>query len=826
MKYKLLILTSILIIFKVNAQITFQDHTIIDDTYSTDGALSVYSVDIDGDGDMDVLSASYEDDKIVWYENIDGQGTFGQQQIITNNANGAREVYAIDIDGDGDMDVISASHYTNIEHKVAWYENTDGQGTFGNEQIITTNALGALSVFATDIDGDGANDVISASSYDSKIAWYKNIDGNGNFGAEQIIAINLEQAFAVYATDVDGDGDMDVLASNYQFDIRIVWYENMDGQGNFGPEQLLGKAQTGSTIFAADLDNDNDMDIVCSSSASGNSAWYENIDGLGNFSVAQIISTDPYATSSITAIDFDGDNDVDIVSGYSDGFYNGGQIVWYENIDGLGSFSSEKIVTDISDSSDIFVVDINNDNKVDLVCTSAIDDEVSWYQNLDNQGDFSLELPISVNTNSPRSVYAADIDGDGDKDVLSASYDDDKIAWYENIDGLGNFGQQKIITTSAVYAGSVYAADIDGDGDMDVISASAVDSKVAWYQNIDGQGTFGPQRIISIDFTGTINGGSSVFATDIDGDGDIDVLAGFETGGENNYWFENVDGLGNFIPRAISIYRYQVVSIYAADMDGDNDMDIIIHNDDNAFRLCWFENIDGNGTFNDDWNFIADPNGAKGIYVEDIDNDGDMDVLSASFTDNKIAWHENIDGLGSFESHIISDSEINPNSVYAIDIDNDGDLDVLSTSSYNNTVAWHENIDGLGTFGNEQIITSNTIGIRSVFAADINSDGKNDVLSASEFDNKIAWYENTSTLSIDKYAMGDFSIYPNPTADILYIKTPNYSIEKIELYDIAGKQLKEFDGNEINLTNFKIGIYLLKIFTSSNTVLNSKVIKK
>ncbi len=57
-------------------------------------------------------------------------------------------------------------------------------------------------------------------------------------------------------------------------------------------------------------------------------------------------------------------------------------------------------------------------------------------------------------------------------DVLSASNNDDKIAWYENTDGAGSFGAQQVISTLADRANSVFAADVDGDGDTDVLSAS------------------------------------------------------------------------------------------------------------------------------------------------------------------------------------------------------------------------------------------------------------------------------------------------------------------------------------------------------------------
>jgi hypothetical protein len=79
------------------------------------------------------------------------------------------------------------------------------------------------------------------------------------------------------------------------------------------------------------------------------------------------------------------------------------------------------------------------------------------------------------------------MDGDGDTDVLSASRFDDKIAWYENTDGAGGFGSQQVISTAADSAQSVFAADVDGDGDVDVLSASVNDDEIAWYENRGGQ---------------------------------------------------------------------------------------------------------------------------------------------------------------------------------------------------------------------------------------------------------------------------------------------------------------------------------------------------
>ena len=200
------------------AQTSFSEQKIIaqSDAFSP---TSVFAADLDDDGDQDMLSASFDDDKIAWYEN-DGNGGFGPQRVITTSADGARSVYAADLDGDGDQDMLSAS---SGDDKIAWYEN-DGNGGFGPQQVITTSARGARSVYAADLDGDGDQDVLSASRNGDKIAWYEN-DGNGGFGPQRVITITTDAAFSVYAADLDGDGDQDVLSASSD-DSKIAWYEN------------------------------------------------------------------------------------------------------------------------------------------------------------------------------------------------------------------------------------------------------------------------------------------------------------------------------------------------------------------------------------------------------------------------------------------------------------------------------------------------------------------------------------------------------------------------------------------------------------------------
>lgn len=171
---------------------------------------------MDGDGDMDVLSASYNDDKIAWYEN-DGNQIFLSSHTITTSADGAKDVYALDMDGDGDIDVLSASFNGG---KIAWYEN-DGNENFTSHIIADADEY--ILVFADDLDNDGDIDVLSASLSDEKIALYDN-DGNSNF-TSHIISTATNGASSVFAADMDGDGDPDILSASTT-DNRIAIHKN------------------------------------------------------------------------------------------------------------------------------------------------------------------------------------------------------------------------------------------------------------------------------------------------------------------------------------------------------------------------------------------------------------------------------------------------------------------------------------------------------------------------------------------------------------------------------------------------------------------------
>jgi hypothetical protein len=313
------------------------------------GVSIVATADMDGDGDLDVLcgTANTRFDTINWYENVDGKGNFGSQRAISSSEvsefNGVSSLSTEDLDGDGDLDVLFASFYAD---KIAWYENTDGRGNFGHQIEITNEdgVGGVFSVLAVDMDGDGDLDVVSGSSRNmglktsSNIAWFENRDGRGHFGRKQPLVTKDDGLGFVAAIDVDGDGDLDLIARFAS--VNIVWYENADGHGTFGPwRRIKSTASWPYFLTTADLDGDGDVDLL--SVSSSGLMWHENLAGPDVFAPPQIISQGSFY--SVSTGDLDGDGDLDAVA------ENDFSILWYEqrrigDINDDGIFNSSDLV--------------------------------------------------------------------------------------------------------------------------------------------------------------------------------------------------------------------------------------------------------------------------------------------------------------------------------------------------------------------------------------------------------------------------------------------------------------------------------------------------
>ena len=351
-------------------------------------------------------------------------------------------------------------------------------------------------------------------------------------------------------------------------------------------------------------------------------------------------------------------------------------------------FGQQHLISDgdIKTPDAMCIADLDGDGDLDVIIASSIKYVLYWFENTDGEGNFSDKKIIDLYSGNVSSIIAIDIDGDGDKDIISAMGCNNKINWYENKNGIGEFGEKQLISSDVMYPLGICAADIDSDGDMDVISASREDNTIAWYQN-DGIGNFWTQNIVST----AIGGARSVCADDIDGDGDLDIISGAYWG-DIVSWHENIDGNGNFSePKLITEFVDDVTSVFAIDLDGDEDIDVISssYNDN---KIAWYKNIDGDGNFGNQEVISLSCDGAVVVFSADLDNDGDMDVLSGSVISDKIIWHENTNGGGSFEKeHIISSEMRGPSELFAFDINGDNDLDIISLFYEEDKVVWFEN---------------------------------------------------------------------------------------------------------------------------------------
>jgi subtilisin family serine protease len=265
----------------------------------------VYPIDLDRDGDMDVVASvaiPFGAGLVVWFEKT--AGGYVERIVSSNIQNGSR-VRPIDLDKDGDIDIASAS---STDDKICWFRNNGGQSF--TEAAILNTADNAMDLDAGDIDNDGDIDLVSASYDDGRIRWFAN-NGSGAFTERQVA--NHQEAQHSILNDLDKDGDLDVLGAGLHG--GAVWYEN-NGTGTFAPHIVFAGAEDrwAYWIQAADMDMDGDKDLIIGKrdGLSYFTDWYEN-NGTGSFTVVHPIAD--RQERGMTPGDFDGDGDIDVAMG-------------------------------------------------------------------------------------------------------------------------------------------------------------------------------------------------------------------------------------------------------------------------------------------------------------------------------------------------------------------------------------------------------------------------------------------------------------------------------------------------------------------------------
>jgi hypothetical protein len=349
------------------------------------------------------------------------------------------------------------------------------------DQVITSTADAASSVTAADLDGDGDMDAVWSSLADDSVTWAENDGGSPAAFTMHSITTSADRATSVDTADVDGDGDVDVLAAS-SGDDTFAWFENVGGTPAAFVEHVIdGGAAGAASVCAVDADGDGDVDVLAGSNEDGVIAWYENDGEVPPAFARRVVSTAAPGVRAVFAADVNGDGNTDFLSASTFGL---DKIAWYES-DGMidPDFVEHVISTTAIGSTSVHAADVDGDGDTDVLSSSGFDNKIAWYENDGAAAPAFTEHAITLSATFARWVTTADIDGDGDADVLSAASSADEIAWYDN-DGLRSPSfTKRAISTSAAGASHVSVADMDGDGDLDVLSASNLSDTIALHRN-------------------------------------------------------------------------------------------------------------------------------------------------------------------------------------------------------------------------------------------------------------------------------------------------------------------------------------------------------
>lgn len=180
-----------------------------------------HAADINGDGHMDIFGSSWSSADMVWYENDGAEPPHWATHLIDGYFNGAHCILGVDLDGDEDMDVLGAA---GLHNDVTWWRNDGGDPIVWTEQVVDSYFYGGHSVYADDMDGDGDMDILGAAAYGNEITWWENCGGDPLVWLPHVVATGYEMAVTVYAADIDGDGDQDVLGTGIG-DQTFRWWE-------------------------------------------------------------------------------------------------------------------------------------------------------------------------------------------------------------------------------------------------------------------------------------------------------------------------------------------------------------------------------------------------------------------------------------------------------------------------------------------------------------------------------------------------------------------------------------------------------------------------
>jgi hypothetical protein len=639
-------------------------------------AFALAALDLDGDGDMDLI-----------------EGTGGQDEVLENQGGGAFVVGGVlpppagspqadtralatgDVDGDGDPDVLAT--WSAGGPAVRLFANQGGL-SFAEVTATAIPALPSASLPSAavlgDVDGDGDLDAYLGNQAFSE--WHTLLllgDGSGSFtdGTAQLPSDTSPIGDVAFG-DVDSDGDLDaLLATGNYFPLsppQANLLQRNDGKGVFTGDSLALPALPADSKAAAlrDLDGDGDLDALFANDGPAANHLLLN-DGSGVFADASTqLPSSLLSSVGLVLADLDGDLDPDVVFGEEESVAD---TLLFN--DGAGAFqgwpASSGLPPSAGRTEDLGVADFDGDGRVDLLVGRPLGStpvlQLLLGDPLGNFADASTGVPPVVS--ACRGLALGDVDGDGDADSYVSQNNPGQDVLLRNAGG-GDFEDASAgLPTTAPSSAQVALGDLDGDGDLDAfLGVNHGNERVL---RGDGAGHF---TYVSSAVPADEGITSDVELVDVDGDGDLDSLVARSTGAPCSLYLN--DGKARFAYGGGALVGNSR-EVEAGDVDGDGDPDVLLSGNPYSVPMQLYLNS-GSGLFSDASSQLHSTKSAFELDLADADDDGDLDV----FTGDRLYAN---DGSGDFSvvSHMLPDT---PPWQYGVpcaarlaDLDGDGDAD-------------------------------------------------------------------------------------------------------------------------------------------------------
>lgn len=353
---------------------TFIEHS-IDQNFP--GISSVKIVDLDLDGDFDVIGGSehtpYSTSKgIVWWRNGGGYPIQWTRFTISNTF---KHVMSIDvgcIDNDTLPDIVASSWENG---KISWWKNSGNPTQNWSEQIVVSGWTNAHDAVIYDIDNDGNNDIIGVSAGDNKISVFYNQLGEISEWNESIITTNFSHVLSVNIADLNDDGFPDIISGADGCD-NIAWWENSgENPANWQKKIIANYLGGAGRTDIVDINFDGQLDVI-GAGWEGNEISYWICNDISTNSWIKTLITNQLGTAvSGLGSDIDMDGDIDIIAVGK----NPGKLAIYTNVH--FSFRETILNSDYLGGAALSIIDIDNDGDDDIISGAGVAGDLFLYEN-------------------------------------------------------------------------------------------------------------------------------------------------------------------------------------------------------------------------------------------------------------------------------------------------------------------------------------------------------------------------------------------------------------------------------------------------------------